>query len=60
MFKLDLSQSSPEVRGALIEAVSRVFSAGLMASNSTLDDHRIKSANTAVDAFIEKLDSLNK
>ena len=60
MVKLDLSQTSPEARGSLIEAVSRVFSAGLMASNSTLDDHRIRSANTAVDAFMDKLGSLEK
>lgn len=57
--KIDLSQNSPEVRAALIQAVAHVYAAGLEAAGSSSDDIRRQCAREDVDNFLEKLQSLS-
>lgn len=56
--KLQLSQSSPEVRAALIEAVARVYASGLQAADTRINDLRQEEARRNVDDFLAKLDEL--
>jgi hypothetical protein len=56
--RLELSQSSPEVRASMIEAVARVYAAGLVAAGSTCKTIRRREAKGDVDDFLAKLSEL--
>ena len=59
MNELTRNQSNQEVQVALIQAVARVYAAGLIGSNFSPEDMRREEASRCVDAFCEKLKKVN-
>ncbi len=55
--KIDTEQTSPEIRAALIVAVSRVYAAGLESANSTSEKIRRDCAAGDVAHFLETLEN---
>lgn len=57
---IPISSSTAEIGAAYIDAVSRVYAAGLRASGSTLEGHRRDDARGDVKDFLQMLDELKR
>ncbi len=57
---IPIRSSAPEVGAAYIDAVARVYAAGLQASSSTLEGQRRTNARGDVKDFLEMLAGLKR